>query len=507
METFITFLFAFLLTLFFVRRYTKKLSAKSTPAAAQSGATMGGACPRCGKPVVTGAAFCPSCGAPMALWNLQRATIQEKGVTSSGEKGKPRPVINATLCIGCGSCIDACPEKGTLELVGGKAILAHAERCVGHGECVTACPTSGIILAFGDALQTLRVPNVSETFETNVGGMFIVGELGGLGLIKTAINEGKLAVDEVRNRLAREGLWTPPEIDHNHDEHSPTSAPLDKPSAREPEDGVYDVVIVGAGPAGLSATLTAHQYSLKYTTLEQGEIASTIRNYPRHKFLMAEPLEMPLIGNLYIGDSTKEALLAVWETIVRNTGVQIRTQRRVENIARDEGFFLVKAATNGALEQYRARYVVLALGKRGTPRRLGVAGEDLSKVAYRLIEAESYSNQDILVIGGGDSAVEAALAVAQHTRNRVTLAYRGAEFTRLKDRNRQRLKKAETEKHLNVLRSTEVQEILPGSVRLMNNGQPLEIPNAFVFVLIGGESPEEFLQKTGVEIVEKVLTA
>jgi len=516
METFISFLIASAVTLFFVRRYVKKLAAKeqgagglggsvgggsaggSTPAATP--AAMGAPCPRCNKPVTPGAAFCPACGAPLALWNVHRASVQNRPV-QPGEKGKPRPAINATLCIGCGSCVDECPETGTLALASGKAILAHPERCTGHAKCVEVCPTSAIVLTFAGVLQTLRVPNVNEFFETNLSGVFIVGELGGMGLIKTAINEGKLAIENVRRRLEDAGLWKPPVIDHNFDENAASREPAPVAAERN-GTGPYDVVIAGAGPAGLSAALTAHQYGLKYITLEQGEIAATIRNYPRHKFLMAEPLEMPLYGNLYIGDSTKEALLAVWETIVKNTGVRVRTQERVESLAREEGGFQV----NTPAGSYQTRYVVLALGKRGTPRRLGVPGEELSKVVYRLIEAESYSDDDILIVGGGDSAVEAALAVSQNGRNRVTLSYRGGDFARVKERNQQRLGKAESEGRVRVLRNSQVREILPDAVRLTAKGETLEIPNRYVFVLIGGESPEEFLRKTGIDIVEKVIT-
>src|SRR3954454_24375232 len=169
----------------------------------------------------------------------------------------------------------------------------------------------------------------------------------------------------------------------------------------------YDVGIIGAGPAGLSASLTAHQYEMKYVTLEQGEIAATIRQYPRQKFLMAEPLSIPLYGNLYIGDGTKEALLAVWETIIANTGVRVRTNERLERVERSgNGFYL-----HTPVGKYHARYVVLALGRRGAPKKLNVKGEDLAKVAYRLIEADSYEDKDIIITGGGDSAIEAALAL------------------------------------------------------------------------------------------------
>ncbi len=428
----------------------------------------------------------------MALWNVHHAEVQTGGA-EPGEPGQPRPVINATLCIGCGSCVDACPETGTLALAGGKAILAEPARCKGHSKCVEVCPTSAITLAIGNVLQTLRVPLVSENFETSVPGLFIAGELGGMGLIKTAINEGRLAAEQVRRRLEADGIQREPKGHH------------DSVAVAAEDPGPYDVAIVGAGPAGLSTSLAAEQYGLRYITLEQGEIAATIRNYPRHKFLMAEPIEMPLYGSLYVADSTKESLLSVWESIIANTGVVIHTNEKVEAIRRDSANNVFQLTTPKG--GYRARYVVLALGKRGTPRRLGVPGEELSKVAYRLIEAGDYENKDILVAGGGDSALEAALAVSKAGRNRVTLSYRGESFDRARQRNREMLAEREREGLLRVVRKSNVREILPDCVRLEADGATIELPNDYVFILVGGESPEEFLRKTGVEIVEKVLAA
>jgi thioredoxin reductase (NADPH) len=505
METFIAFLVAFPLTLFFVRQYLKGLSNKKAGASAAAShrvaAVKNAPCPRCEKPVPEGSAFCASCGAALSLWKVHRAEVQA-GNGAPGEKGKPRPVINASLCIACGGCVDVCPETGTLELASGKAILAHPERCTGHAECVKACPTSAITLAFGNVLQTMRVPRINESFETNLPGVYIAGELGGMGLIKTAINEGKLAVDHVRRKLEAAGEWRPPEVSHDQEDRADEAAAA-APVVPESSDGTFDLLIAGAGPAGLSATLTAHQYGLKYVTIEQGEIASTIRNYPRHKFLMAEPVEMPLYGSLYISDSTKEGLLSVWETIVANTGVRVRTGEKIESIRKDNGVLVVQTAKR----QYTAKNVVLALGKRGSPRRLGVPGEELGKVAYRLIEAETYQDKDILVVGGGDSAVEAALAVGKGGRNRVTLSYRGDDFSRIKERNRTLLREAEAAGRIHALRASQVTEIRPDSVSLTAGGQSREIANDYVFVLIGGESPDEFLQKTGIEIVEKAVTA
>jgi thioredoxin reductase (NADPH) len=480
METLISFLIAAILTMFFVRRYLKKLSggkSKKEPASDAPSPSAAKACPRCAASIPGNSAFCPLCGAPLAIWS-SRGTAVDPAAAASAAKGKPRPVINASLCIGCGSCVDECPETGTLELAKGKAILAHPDRCVGHAKCVEVCPTQAILLSFGGVLQTMSVPFIKDNFETNVPGVFIVGELGGVGLIKTGINEGKLVVEHLKSRFGE--------------------MPVANGAAE-----AYDVIIVGTGPAGLSASLTAHQYGLRYLTLEQGEVAATIRHYPRQKLVFAEPIEMPLYGSLYMADGSKESLLAIWETIIANTGVTIQTNTRVDAVRRS-GELLRVETTRG---EYLGRTVVLATGKRGTPRQLGVPGEDLAKVAYRLIEAETYSNEDVLVVGGGDSAIENALALAKGGRNRVTLSYRGEAFNRAKERNQALLATAEGEGRLRVLRKSQVVEIRPQTVVLEHEGSRSELPNSYVFIQIGGESPDTFLRKIGIEIVEKSFSA
>jgi putative YpdA family bacillithiol system oxidoreductase len=477
METLLTFLLAGAITLFFVRGYLKKLTAPKTVRAASESAAPKAmrSCPRCGKSLEKGSAFCRHCGAAMAMWTVHNAAAQSPG---TGEKpsGTAKPVINASLCIGCGSCVHVCPETGTLELEAGKAILAHPERCTGHAKCAEVCPTQAITLSIGGVLQTLRVPAVRENFETNVPGVFIVGELSGMGLIKTAINEGKLVVDHLRDRLNSIG-------------------------GEEQRGDMYDVAIVGAGPAGLSASLTAQQYGLRYLTLEQGKIASTIRQYPRQKFLMAEPIQIPLYGNLYVGDGTKESLLAVWETIIANTGVQIRTNEKVQAVQNNSSGFHVRTIR----DEYRARYVVLALGKRGSPRKLGVDGEDLPKVSYKLIEADSYCDNDILVVGGGDSAIEAALALIRSGRNNVVLSYRGDSFRRVRERNREYVLQAQSQGRLRLMLNSTVERITAEEVIVTDPTGQNTLGNDFVFVLIGGEAPEEFLQKIGIDIVEKAI--
>lgn len=491
MDTLVSFLIGVAVTFFFLRRYLRKLTADSQASStvAQPPASASASCPRCGGTIGAEATFCSACGAALSLWKVHRSAVQTASPDSSEDAGSTRdrirPVINASLCIGCGSCVGECPESGTLALVSGKAILADPAKCTGHARCVEVCPTSAITLARGNTLQTLRVPAVNERFETNVPGIFIVGELGGMALIKTAINEGRLVMDHIHERLREEGRTA---------NGSAGSGAVD----------VVDVVIVGAGPAGLSAALSAVQKGIRYTVLEQGEVASTIRQYPRQKFLMAEPIEMPLYGNLYVGDGTKESLLAVWESIIANTGVQVRTNERVEAITRnpESGTFSVRTAH----DTVRASYVVLALGKRGTPRKLGVPGEDLAKVSYRLIEADSYDDTDILVVGGGDSAIEAALALGRSGKNRVALSYRGEAFTRARDRNRQAIREAADMGNLLVMFNSRVSEIRENEVVVRTGSETVEIPNRFVFILIGGESPETFLQKTGIDIVDRIVS-
>jgi thioredoxin reductase (NADPH) len=421
-----------------------------------------------------------ACVTAFFVWRYMKRQARDQTATCPATAvapadGKPRPVINASLCIGCASCVDACPEEGTLAMAGGKAILANPERCVGHAKCVDVCPTQGIMLSFGGVLQTMRVPMMNENFETNVPGVYIVGELGGIGLIKNSINEGKLVIDHLKQRLGANGA----------------------------KGGIdtYDVIIVGCGPAGLSASLAAHEYGLRYLTFEQDEIAATIRHYPRHKLVFAEPIEMPLFGNLYMADSSKESLVDTWDRIIRDTDVRIQTNTRVESVQRF-GDCLRVETTRG---EYPARAVVLATGKRGSPRQMGVPGEDSAKVAYRLIEAETYSDQDILVVGGGDSAVECAVALAKGGRNRVALSYRGDALSRPKQRNQMQLATAEMEKRIRILLRSQVLEVRPQSVLIQQEGNTFELPNSYVFVLIGGQSPEVFLRGIGIEIVEKAL--
>jgi len=319
----------------------------------------------------------------------------------------------------------------------------------------------------------------------------VVGELGGRGLIKNAINEGRIAVEHVARVLA---AGRPLRMD----EAGPGDSGPDSP-------GPYDVLVVGSGPAGLSAALEAQRLGLRCVVLEQGSISDTIRKYPRRKLLLAEPSRVQLYGGLWVSDASKEELLAVWETTIARAGLRVRTGERVESLESDGVLFRVR--TPGT--EYQARKVVLAMGRRGTPRRLGVPGEELEKALYDIVEMESFAGCRMLVVGGGDSAIESVLGLASQPDTTVTLSYRGQEFPRLKERNREKLEAALQASgeggpgRVELLLGSRVVEIRPGVVVLDCAGMPRLLPNDYVVVRIGGEPPYPFLERCGVRIVTK----
>jgi thioredoxin reductase (NADPH) len=427
------------------------------------------ACPRCSARIPATAALCPACGVPLQAYEVVGAPQASRAGDDTG--GRLHAIVRTDTCVGCGACVGACPEPGAIRLQG-KLAVVDIDRCVGHGECAKACPVAGIVLTTGAAVQRLEVPQVSAHFETNVFGLYVVGELGGRGLIKNAINEGKIAMEHVAQRVA--------------------AAP-----ARAGD--VLDVIIVGSGPAGLSAGLTAHRAGLRYLVLEQGTLSDSIQRYPRHKVLMAEPVRVPLYGDLWVADTSKESLLQVWQAVVDRTGLRIRTGWRAAGVAKEDGVFTVSSEA----ETVRARHVILALGRRGTPRRLGVPGEELPRVFYDIVEMEAFAGARVLVVGGGDSAVESALGLANQKGTEVTLAYRGEAFARIKARNRAKLEAEVARGRLRLALRSEVREIRVGAAVLEVSGERREVPNDYVIIRIGGEPPHEFLRRAGVRIVEK----
>lgn len=394
----------------------------------------------------------------------------ERGAHFSDGPRAQHPRIHSDSCIGCGACVTACPEGDVLAVVSGKATIVNGHKCIGHGLCAEECPVGAIEMVMARPSSGADIPVISEEFETSVGNLFIVGELGGLALIKNAVNQGRDCIDVIANRL---------------------SSSNNQVAAND----VWDVLIVGAGPAGISASLRAAEHGLKTVTLERETVGGTVSKYPRQKLVMTSPVEFPLHGRFNKTILSKEDLLAFWTKIMERTDLNIHTTEGVDTIQKQgDGLFTVRTAR----QEYRSRAVVLALGRAGTPRKLGVKGEELPHVLYRLIEADHYTRQNILVVGGGDSAVEAAMGLAHQLGNRVTLSYRRNEFSRLKDRNAKRIQEHISSQKLEVLFNSMPVEFRPGAVLIEVDGQVRQLPNDHVWILAGGTPPSEFLKAAGV---------
>lgn len=393
------------------------------------------------------------------------AVIRESREAGLTEPASLHPVVDPSKCCGSGACALACPEEA-IGFAGGKAVLADPSACIGHGACAAACPVQAITLVFGTERRGVDIPFVKPTFETNVEGIFIAGELGGMGLIRKSAEQGRQAMESIAKRARGD-------------------APL-------------DVVIVGAGPAGLAASLTAHDRRLAYVTIEQeADLGGSILHYPRRKVAMTAPVRLPVVGSAHMDGISKEELIAFWTGVVRRVGLKVRFGERLEDLAPDGSGGFVATTTRGA---YRARSVLLALGRRGTPRRLGVPGEELGKVVYRLLDPEQYRGLPVLVVGGGDSALEAALALADEPGTSVVLSYRGEAFSRVKPANRQRVEQAAATGRMRVLLSSTVAAIEPGFASLRLADRVIRIANEAVVVCAGGELPTPFLRKVGIMV-------
>ena len=404
---------------------------------------------------------------------------EEKGKLRSDGPQSQHPHIDTQYCIGCATCTTVCPEGDVLAMLGGQAVIVNGYKCIGHSLCADACPVGAITMVMASPSMGADLPQLTSEFETSVANLFIVGELGGLALIKNAVNQGRDCTDTIAARIA--GLR------------------MGKSSA-----DVLDTLIVGAGPAGISASLRAIERKLNYLTVDEGEVGGTVSKYPRQKLVMTSPVELPIYGKFKKTELSKEDLLAVWTEILKKVDFKFRTGEKVEDIKKGEDDVFTVTTTKG---QHRARSVVLALGKGGIPRKLGVPGEELPKVMYRLIEADHYVNKKILIVGGGDSAIEAAMGLANQVGNKVTLSYRKEGFTRLKDRNEKRIQECIQKGKLTVIFNSMPVEFKETSVLLEVNGKTQEMPNDYAWVFAGGEPPTAFLKKVGVRVGLRDMTA
>lgn len=406
--------------------------------------------------------------------------LDEAVASGMTEPASIHPVIDHVRCLGCATCINACPEriKNVLGIIHGKAHLVNPTHCIGHGACKTACPFDAIELVFGTEKRGVDIPLVDENFQTNVPGIYIAGELGGMGLIRNAVTQGVQAVDSI-SKLG--------------------SIKKGKGKA----DGVIDLVIVGAGPAGIGASLAAKEKKLDFVTLEQDSIGGTVSHYPRGKIVMTAPVVLPIIGKMHFKETTKEALMDFWADIISKAGMVINDRERVESVAAESTGFHVKTSK----AEYHTRAIILAIGRRGTPRTLDVPGEEQTKVVYRLIDPAQYKNQHVLVVGGGDSALEAAVSIAEEEGTTVTISYRSEAFSRAKEKNRSRIADAEKSGRLRVLLKSTVKHIAPDKVVINAGDEELSLDNDAVIVCAGGILPTGFLKSLGITVDTKFGTA
>lgn len=400
-------------------------------------------------------------------YELKIAIAKEEGIH---EPISLHPVIDTYTCIKSGACIEACPEKDILGIVSGRATLVNASNCVGHGACFHACPVEAISLVIGTEKRGVDLPHVNQEYESNIPGIYIAGELGGMGLIKNSVEQGRVAVDN----LIKSGI--------------------------QHKEGYKDLVIVGAGPAGISASLNAKQHKLNFEILEQDNLGGTVFTFPRAKVVMTSPMELALHGKVHLRDTSKKQLLDLWNEVLSKNEIKIREFTKVESIDPLDPGFTVTTQTG---EKIKTLNVILAIGRRGSPRKLNVPGEESEKVAYRLLEPELIKGKNILVVGGGDSAIESALLLA--LENNVILSYRSESFSRIKPKNKENIQKAIEKNHVQVLFNSNVNTIEEKCVWLTQKGieDPFCIDNDMVYIFAGGELPTSFLEKAGIKISKR----
>jgi thioredoxin reductase/NAD-dependent dihydropyrimidine dehydrogenase PreA subunit len=399
------------------------------------------------------------------------ATLEDMAALGEVVPDTIHPVVDPNRCIGSGACVRVCPEKLVLGIVQGQAKLLNPLACVGHSACVTACPVQAITLVFGSAQRGVELPLLDPNFQTTRPGVYVIGELGGMGLIRNAVRQGRQAADHVVRGIRRAGA------------------------------GAYDAVVIGAGPAGMSATLRLMQAGLSVVLLDRDKVGGTIMHYPRAKVVMTGSLDFAIAGSVKRRTMSKEDLVELWKAIMEKHSVPAKTGVTVHAVVDGpDGMWRVETDA-GSL---RAANVLLALGRRGAPRKLEVPGEDQAKVHYNLVEPDSFAGKHVLVVGGGNSAVETALTLADFNRcASISISYRRETFARCGGDNRRRVEAAMREGKVKALLPSQIVAIGQGEVMLTRAGRETRIPNDAVIVQIGGTAPAELLQSFGIHVVTK----
>jgi len=425
------------------------------------------------QPAPWGFAFAGLLSVGAALTLRRRRSAPASAATPVAPPRKKRlPVIDASTCLGCHACVEACPFD-VIEVEKFVAVVARPDDCCGVVLCQQACPNGSLRIAEADAEQPALVDDKLEAVD--VPGLYLAGDLTGLPLIKNALRQGASAIDRIHETL---------------------------PKKNRGED--LDVIIIGAGPAGLAASLRAKELGLRYATLEQASIAASIRAFPRHKLVYDQPLHVPGEGELWMKECTKEELLAQWTRVVRKHALAIREEHRVVDVAREENGFVVRAEHAGADVVLHAKHVIVAIGRRGSPRMLpiDIAPRAESKVFYHLADARSLAGQRVFVVGLGDAAMEAAIALASQPGTRVTVCHRGEGFSRGKTRNVAEMKALVARKKIDLRLSTELVAI-GESVTIRSSGETATLPADAIFVLIGGVPSWDLLARAGLKILSR----
>jgi thioredoxin reductase (NADPH) len=402
--------------------------------------------------------------------NIVSKKIETAKLLKIHEPVSLHPVIDYNICIGSGACVSACPEQDIIGLVHNKGTLVNASRCIGHGACFHSCPVEAISLVMGTEKRGIELPHINKNYETNVKGIYITGELGGMGLIKNAVEQAKMAIQYI-------------------------AKDLDKSQKTD-----FDVFIIGGGPAGIAASLMAKKLNLSFRTVDQDSVGGSVFTFPRSKIVMTSPMELPLHGKVKFRETNKTELLGLWEKVLEDNSIKINEKEKVLSIENSKSYFKISTSNS----TYTSKKVLLAIGRRGSPRKLGVDGEKSEKVSYRLLEPELIKNKNILVLGGGDSAVESAMLLADGTNN-VTISYRASSFSRVKEANYDKINFAISSNKIQALYNSNVKSIEDDKVVLQVRGQEqiVELPNDLVYIFIGGELPNQFLKDSGINITKR----
>ncbi len=405
-----------------------------------------------------------------------KVTLKKMVKSNLHEPFTLHPEIDEARCLGCGDCTRVCPEGDVLQIINHKATLIKATKCVGHGLCEAACPVDAIDLVFGTKTRGMDIPRMTENYETNVPGLFIVGELGGMGLIRNAVKQGQMGAEYALTNL------------------------------KKGSKADYDLLIVGAGPAGFAACLEATKQKKKYLCIEQNSLGGTVFNFPRQKIVMTIPMNLPLEGIVKFKKNvvSKEDLLEKWYEIQKKFDIKINEGTKFETVEGEDGLFKVKTSEG----EVTAQKVLLAMGVRGSPRKLGLENEDGGKVAYNLIDPEQYQNQNIAIVGGGNAGVEAAQMLCDAKwNNTVTLLIREDKkngLSRCAEDNQKLLFQCEDEGRIKILCFASTKEIHDKHIIIgIKDEDDVKLENDFLFVFAGALMPHKFLMDLGIEIDKK----